>query len=104
MPTVPRVNATGGGINPQIGVLLERMVGSRPAPVYDPPGLTAEAAAALGARPAKRRVPVEQRAQQTVSLAEMLAATRSLPASERAAMQRRILADPRAWEKGEWLD
>ena len=77
MPTVPKVNATGGGINPQLDVLVGRMINSRGAPAYDPPGLTAEAASALGARPAKRRVPIEQRAQQTVSLAEMLAATTS---------------------------
>lgn len=51
------VSATGGGINPQIGVLLERIVGSRPAPVYDPPGLTAESVRALGIPTAPRREP-----------------------------------------------
>lgn len=102
MPQVPRVNTTGGGINPQLDVLAQRML-NRGGPSYNPE-LTAEQAAALGIPTAEQRRTVELRAQQTVGLAELLAATRSLPASERAAMQRRILADPRAWDKSEWLD
>ena len=55
-------------------------------------------------QPAAPKKPMELRAKQTVALAEMLAATRQLPSAERAAMQRRLLADPRAWTAGEWLD
>ena len=41
------VNSTGGGINPQLSVLLQRLIGRIPAPTYNPQ-LTAEQAAALG--------------------------------------------------------
>lgn len=58
-------------------------------------------AAAIAKAPAQ---PMQVRANQSVSLAELLGATRDLPPSERAMVQRRILADPRAWAKGEWLD
>lgn len=47
------VNVTGGGINPQLSVLLQRLLGRGSAPTYDPPGLTAEAVSALGI-PAKK--------------------------------------------------
>lgn len=107
MPTVPKVNSTGGGIDPQLDVLAGRMLNRGSGSTYNPQLDPAEMEGGfIPTAPPERQRPrrtIEQKAQQTVSLAELLAATRSLPASERAAMQRRILADPRAWERGEWL-
>ena len=103
MPTVPTVNTRGGGINPQLDVLIGRMLNRGSGSTYNPE-VSAEAASALGIMPKPQpQQPLEKRAAQTVSLAEMLAASRSLPAGERAALQRKLLADPRAWSRGEWM-
>ena len=99
MPTVPTVNTRGGGINPQLDVLIGRMLNRGSGDLYNPQLDPEE----LGIKPKAQQQPIEKRAAQTVSLAEMLAATRSLPAGERAALQRKLLADPRAWSRGEWM-
>lgn len=102
MPTVPKVNSTGGGINPQLDVLAQRMVNSRGGPSYNPE-VTAEQAAALGIPTAEqRRQKATDKIVRESELANALAATQHLPDSTRATVQMRVLSDPAAWSKSAW--
>lgn len=107
MPTVPRVNATGGGINPQLDVLAQRALNRGSGSTYNPE-VTAEQAMALGIPTAERRQAIEQKRRATdkivreSDLANALAATQHLPAGTRATVQMRVLSDPAAWSESAW--
>lgn len=55
-----------------------------------------------GARPPVMHDTPENKLGRTAQLARVLAATKGLPADQRAALQMQLLAYPEAWHDGQW--